>query len=58
MAGARRVLQGESVVHVLGNIELNEKEEKELRRRYVLRALEILQKDVKEKKVFTLRGEY
>jgi len=58
MIGATRILQGESIVHVLGNIKLPREQEKELRRKYVLRALEILQMEIKEKQVFPLRGKY
>jgi glycine/betaine/sarcosine/D-proline reductase family selenoprotein B len=55
MIGVSRILQGQSIVNLLGNVKLNGNEEKELRRKYVLRALEILQLDVKEKQVFTLK---
>lgn len=55
MIGATRVLQGESIVNLLGNIKLTKKEEKELRYEYILRALEILQMDIKERQVFTLK---
>lgn len=54
MIGVARILQGQSIVNLLGNVKLNRNEEKELRRKYVLRALEMLQLDVKEKQVFTL----
>jgi glycine/betaine/sarcosine/D-proline reductase family selenoprotein B len=56
MIGVTRVLRGESVANLLGNIEISSAQEKLLRRRYVLRALEILRMDLKEKQVFTLEG--
>ncbi len=56
MIGVTRVLRGESVANLLGNIEISTVQEKMLRRRYVLRALEILRMDLKEKQVFTLEG--
>jgi glycine reductase len=56
MVGLSRVLRGESVANVLGNAQLNRKEEKSLRRRYVLRALELLRTEGDCKQVFTLSG--
>ena len=56
MIGVTRVLRGESVANLLGNIEISPEQEKMLRRRYVLRALEILRMELKEKQVFTLEG--
>jgi hypothetical protein len=50
------VLRGEGVANLLGNIAMSPVQEKMLRRRYVLRALEILRMDLKEKQVFTLEG--
>ncbi len=57
MIGVTRVLRGSSVTNVLGDAELKEEQEKRLRRKYVLRALEILRMDIKEKQVFALQGE-
>ena len=56
MMGVNRVLRGQSVTCVLGNPELKKEEETKLRRKYVLRALEILKMDIKHKCVFTLEG--
>jgi glycine/betaine/sarcosine/D-proline reductase family selenoprotein B len=56
MIGVTRVLRGEGVANLLGNIAMSPVQEKMLRRRYVLRALEILRMDLKEKQVFTLEG--
>ena len=56
MIGVTRVLRGESVANLLGNIAISPEQEKLLRRRYVRRALEILRMELKEKQVFTLEG--
>jgi glycine/betaine/sarcosine/D-proline reductase family selenoprotein B len=56
MVGLSRVLRGESVANILGNAQLTRKEEKNLRRRYVLRALELLKTGGDSKQVFTLSG--
>lgn len=56
MVGVNRVLRGSRVTCVLGDGNLSEEMDKRLRRKYVTRALEILQMDVKDKKVFTLEG--
>jgi hypothetical protein len=56
MVGLSRVLRGESVANILGNAQLNRNEEKSLRRRYVLRALELLQTEGDSKQLFTLSG--
>jgi len=45
MVGSNRVVQGQGIVHVLGNADLPPEEEKELRRRTVLQALEALQSE-------------
>jgi hypothetical protein len=56
MVGVNRILQGQSVTCVVGNSVLTREQEKALRRKYVLRALEILQTDVKAPTIFTLEG--
>lgn len=58
MVGVSRILQGESIVNVLGDAKLSKEAEKDLRRKYVLRALEILRTDIEDKRIFTLRGKY
>jgi glycine/betaine/sarcosine/D-proline reductase family selenoprotein B len=56
MVGVNRILRGMAITNVLGDGRLTKEEEKLLRRKYVLRALDILSMDVKEQKVFTLDG--
>ncbi len=46
MVGSNRVVQGQGIVHVLGSADLPPEEEKELRRKTVLRALEALKSEV------------
>jgi glycine reductase len=45
MVGSNRVVQGQGIVHVLGNADLPPEEEKELRRKTVLQALEALKSE-------------
>lgn len=56
MVGVNRALRGQTITNVLGNASLPPDKEKELRHRYIRRALEILQMDVKEPQMFTLDG--
>jgi hypothetical protein len=56
MVGVNRILQGQSVTCVVGNSVLTREQEKALRRKYVLRALEILQTETTEPTIFTLEG--
>jgi hypothetical protein len=56
MVGVNRILQGQSVTCVVGNSVLTREQEKALRRKYVLRALEILQTPVDAPTIFTLEG--
>ncbi len=56
MVGANRILRGQSITCVVGNSVLTREQEKVLRRKYVLRALEILQADVESPTIFTLEG--
>jgi hypothetical protein len=56
MVGVNRILQGQSVTCVVGNSVLTKEQEKALRRRYALRALEILQTEVTGPMIFTLEG--
>ncbi len=45
MVGSNRVVQGQGIVHVFGNADLPPEEEKELRRKTVLQALEALKSE-------------
>ena len=56
MVGVTRILRGQSVTCVLGNPELKKEDEATLRRKYVLRALEIFKMDIEGNCVFTLEG--
>jgi len=56
MIGVTRVLRGESVANLLGSEKMSKEREKALRRKYVLRAIEILRTDLKKGQVFTLEG--
>lgn len=56
MVGLTRVLSGTMIPNPYGDASLTPEREKALRRKYVLRALELLQKDVEETTVFTLEG--
>ena len=52
MVGSNRIIPGAGVIHPLGNIDLDPEEEKYLRRNMVEKALEALQTDVTEQKLF------
>ena len=56
MVGVNRILIGESVTCLIGNPILTKEQEKALRRKYVVRALEALQTPVDRPTVFTLEG--
>jgi glycine/betaine/sarcosine/D-proline reductase family selenoprotein B len=56
MVGINRALRGQTITNVLGDSSLPPEKEKQLRRRYVLRALEILSTDVQTPQMFSLEG--
>jgi len=56
MVGVNRILQGQSITCVVGNSVVTTEQEKTLRRKYVLKALEILQTRVDAPTIFTLEG--
>ena len=56
MIGVTRVLRGQSVSNVLGECQLQKDMGKLLIIKCILRALEILQMDMKDKKIFSLEG--
>ena len=54
MLGVNRIIQGRAVPNPVGDPSLTKEQEKELRRKYVLKALELLQKDVEGPTVVAL----
>jgi glycine reductase len=52
MMGVRRIIPGIGITHPLGNPDLSVTREKELRRKIVMKAIESLETDVLEPKVF------
>lgn len=54
MVGVNRIVQGRAVPNPVGDPSMGEAQEKELRREYVLRALELLQKEVEGPTVVTV----
>jgi betaine reductase len=56
MVGVNRVLRGVRITCVLGDSKLTKEKDKKLRRKYVMRALEILKADIKGKQIFTLEA--
>ena len=46
MLGVNRIIQGKAVPNPVGDPALPREKEKELRRKYILKALDLLQKDV------------
>jgi glycine/betaine/sarcosine/D-proline reductase family selenoprotein B len=56
MVGLNRILSGTVIPNPYGNAELPPEREKELRRKYIQRALNLLQQDIQDPTVFTLEG--
>ena len=56
MVGINRALRGQTITNVLGDSSLPPDKEKQLRRKYVMRALEILCTDVQAPQMFSLDG--
>ena len=52
MVGSNRIIPGSGIVHPVGNADLDPKAEKTLRRAIVEKALEALQTDLTEQKLF------
>ncbi len=52
MVGSNRIVTGNKIVNPLGNVDLDPKEEKELRRAIVEKALKALQTNVEEQTLF------
>lgn len=56
MVGINRAMRGQTITNVLGDSNLPPEKETQLRRRYIQRALEILETDVQKPQMFTLDG--
>jgi len=56
MVGVTRVLQGVAIPSVLGDRNLSKDMEKQLRRKYILRALDLLQTKISTQHVFGLES--
>jgi len=56
MVGVNRIVQGRAVPNPVGDPSLDEIKEKELRRRFILKALGLLQQEVDGPTVATLDG--
>jgi glycine reductase complex component B subunit gamma len=54
MLGVNRIVQGKAITSPVGDPSLSKEKEWELRRRYILKALELLQEDVEGPTVATL----
>jgi glycine reductase complex component B subunit gamma len=56
MVGSNRIIPAFGIVHPVGNADLAPKAEKALRRAIVERALDALQTDLTEQKLFPITG--
>jgi glycine reductase len=56
MVGVNRIVQGRAVPNPVGDPSLDEEKEKELRRRFILKALGLLQQEVDGPTVVTIDG--
>lgn len=56
MVGVNRILRGKNITNLLGDSNLSEEQEKLMRREFIARAIEILQTDIKDKRIFTLNS--
>ena len=56
MVGVSRILSGKTITNPYGDAELPPDREKELRRKYIARALELLHTDVDKSTLFTIDG--
>jgi hypothetical protein len=56
MVGVSRILRGGTVTNLLGDEKISPEQEKDLRKKYILRALEILQMKIEGQELFTLDG--
>jgi betaine reductase len=56
MVGVNRIVQGRAVPNPVGDPSLDEEQEKELRRKFILKALGLLQQEVDGPTVVTIDG--
>lgn len=56
MVGVSRILSGKTITNPYGDAELPPDRERELRRKYITRALELLHTNVDKSTLFTLDG--
>ena len=56
MVGSNRIILGSGIIHPVGNADLDPKAEKALRRAIVEKALETLQTELTEQKLFPRPG--
>lgn len=56
MIGVSRILSGKTITNPYGDASLPPEQEKALRRKYLRRALELLQTEVEHSTLFTLDG--
>lgn len=56
MIGVSRILSGKTITNPYGDASLLPEQEKELRRKFIRRSLELLQTDVERSTLFTLDG--
>ena len=54
MVGVNRILRGKNITNVLGDSNISAEQEKQMRREYILRAIEVLQTNDLSDKVFVL----
>jgi betaine reductase len=57
MIGVNRIVQGQAITNPTGDPSLTKEQEKELRRKLILKALELLQKDVEGPTLVTVEEE-
>jgi glycine reductase len=57
MIGVNRIVQGQAITNPVGDPSLAKEQERELRRKLILKALELLQKDLEVPTVVTVEEE-
>ena len=56
MVGVNRILRGKNITNVLGDSVMSPKQEKKMRREFIMKAIAILQTDDIKKGAFTLNN--